>query len=68
MNDIKKSLTLEEVNEILSEALLQVAARKISPKRAQIISRLALALSKNISNLELKQRIDVLEQLLSERR
>lgn len=68
MNDIKKTLTLEEVNEILSEALLQVAARKISPKRAQTISRLALALSKNISNLELKQRIDVLEQLLSERR
>ena len=68
MNDIKKSLTLEEVNEILSEALLQAAARKISPKRAQTISRLALALSKNISNLELKQRIDVLEQLLSERR
>lgn len=68
MNETQKSLTLEEVNVILSEALLQVSARKISPKRAQTISRLALALSKNISNVELKQRIDVLEQLLSERR
>jgi hypothetical protein len=68
MNETQKLLTLEEVNVILSEALLQVATRKISPKRAQTISRLALALSKNISNLELKQRIDVLEQLLSERR
>jgi len=68
MNETKKSLDLAEVNEILSDALIQVAARKISPKRAQVISRIALALSKNITNMELKQRIDVLEQMLTQRK
>lgn len=68
MNEKKKTLDLAEVNEILSEALLQVAARKISPKRAQVISRIALALSKNITSMELKQRIDVLEQMLTQRK
>lgn len=68
MKEIKKTLGLAEVNEILSDALLQVAARKISPKRAQVISRIALALSKNITNMELKQRIDVLEQMLTQRK
>ena len=68
MNETKKSLDLADVNEILSDALLQVAANKISLKRALVISRIALALSKNISNIELKQRIDVLEQLLTQRK
>jgi len=68
MNETKKSLDLAEINEILSNALLQVSARKISPKRAQVISRIGLALSKNITNMELKQRIDVLEQMLTDRK
>lgn len=68
MNETKKSLGLAEVNEILSNALLQVTTGKISPKRAQVISRIALALSKNIANIELKQRIDVLEQMLIQRK
>ncbi len=68
MNETKTSLGLAEVNEILSNALLQVKTGKISPKRAQVISRIALALSKNITNIELKQRIDVLEQMLIERK
>jgi len=68
MNETKKSLGLAEVNEILSNALLQVTTGKISPKRAQVISRIALALSKNITHIELKQRIDVLEQMLIERK
>lgn len=68
MNETKKSLGLAEVKEILSNALLQVTTGKISPKRAQVISRIALALSKNITHIELKQRIDVLEQMLIERK
>jgi hypothetical protein len=68
MNETKTSLGLAEVNEILSNALLQVTTGKISPKRAQVISRIALALSKNITHIELKQRIDVLEQMLIERK
>ncbi len=68
MNETKTSLGLAEVNEILSNALLQVTTGKISPKRAQVISRIALALSKNITHIELKQRIDELEQMLIERK
>ncbi len=68
MNETKTSLGLAEVNEILSNALLQVTTGKISPKRAQVISRIALALSKNITHIKLKQRIDVLEQMLIERK
>lgn len=68
MNETKTSLGLAEVNEILSNVLLQVTTGKISPKRAQVISRIALALSKNITHIELKQRIDVLEQMLIERK
>ena len=60
----KNILDLSEINEILSTALLEVSKRKISPKRAQTISRIALALSKNITNIELKERIDFLEQNL----
>ena len=67
MNEPKPSLDLVQVNEILSDALLQVAARKISPKRAQVISRIALALSRNIVNTELKDRIELLEQALKSR-
>jgi hypothetical protein len=67
MDKTNTSLNLVEVNEILSNALLQVAARKISPKRAQVISRIALALSRNIVNTELKDRIELLEQALKSR-
>lgn len=63
-----KTLTLSEVNEILSDALLQLADRKISPKRAQSISRLALALSKNIAHVELQKRVEFLEHVLQDRK
>ena len=60
-------LSIEDVNEILSRTLLDVSNRKISPKRAQIISRIAIALSKNISSIDLQNRIDFLEQLYNKR-
>ena len=62
-----KTIDLQEVNEVLSDALMQVSRRTMSPKRALVISRLALAISKNITSLELKDRIEVLEQLLRNR-
>ena len=64
----KNILDLSEINEILSMALLDVSKRKISPKRAQTISRIALALSKNITNIDLKNRIEFLEQVFKERK
>lgn len=64
----KNILDLTEINEILSDALMKVSERKISAKRAQTISRVALALSKNIINVDLKNRIEFLEQVFKERK
>ena len=68
MEPIKKVLTLEEINEILSDALMRVAERKLPLKQATLISKLALSLSKNIVNTELKNRIEFLEQQLKQRK
>lgn len=67
-NKDNSTLSLEDVNQILSDSLLQLAERKISPKRAQSISRIALALSKNITHLELKKRVEFLEHILQDRK
>ena len=64
----KKVLTLEEINEILSDALMRVAERKLPLKQATLISKLALSLSKNIVNTELKNRVEFLEQQLKQRK
>lgn len=64
MKEENKQLSLENINEILSETLTKVADRKISLKQAGVISKLAQALSKNIVNIELKNRIEFLEQRL----
>jgi len=66
-NKEENILDLHKVNQILSETLLGLSERKISPRRAQGISRVALALSKNITHVDLKDRIELLEQLLKER-
>ena len=63
-NEEVKVLTLEEINELLSDALLKVSLRKISLKQAAMISRLAQSLTKNISATQLKDRIEFLEQRL----
>ncbi len=67
METENKTLTLVEVNEILSDTLLQLSKRKITPKRAQSISRTALALSKTIQAAELERRIEFLEATLKHR-
>ena len=63
----QKSIPLEEINNVLSDTLLKVVERKISLKQATTISRLALALSKNIVNTELKERVELLERILKSR-
>lgn len=63
-----KVLTLEEINELLSEALLKVSMRKISLKQAAAISKLAQSLTKNITTTELKNRIEFLEEQLKTRK
>lgn len=68
MNTIdQKSIPLEEINNVLSDTLIKVVERKISLKQATVISRLALALSKNIVNTELKERVELLERILRSR-
>lgn len=52
-NQEVKVLTLEEINELLSDALLRVASRKISLKQAAMISKLAQSLTKNIATTQL---------------
>ena len=68
MEPNKKVLTLEEINEILSDALMRVAERKLPLRQATLISKLALSLSKNIVNTELKNRVEFLEQQLKQRK
>jgi hypothetical protein len=63
-----KTITLENINEILSDTLEKVVDRKISLKQAGAISKLALAFSKNIVNVELKNRVEFLEQQLKHRK
>ena len=60
----KKILSLDEINEILSDTLIQLSDRKISLKKANAISKMAMSLSKNIVSTELKDRIEFLEQRL----
>lgn len=67
-NNEHNTMSLNEVNGILSDALLQLSQRKISPKRAQSISRIALALSRNIEHIELQKRVEFLEQALADRK
>lgn len=59
-----KILNLEEINEILTDALLKVSTRKISQKQAITISKLAQSLTKNIVAIDLKNRVEFLEQHL----
>ena len=59
-----KTLSLEEINELLSDALIKVSTRKISLKQAGVISKLAQSLTKNIAVVELKHKVEFIEQAL----
>lgn len=64
MDKDTKTLSLEEINELLSDALIKVSTRKISLKQAITISKLAQSLTKNIVAIDLKNRVEFLEQHL----
>ena len=61
-------IKLEEINSILSDTLHKVVNREISLKQASMIAKLALALSRNIANTELKERVEFLEAMLNKTR
>lgn len=62
-----KILGIEDVQKILSKTLLDLSKRKISLKQAQVTSRIALALSKNLEHVELKKQLDFIQQTLEKR-
>jgi hypothetical protein len=64
----KKCLSTEEAALILSQTLEEVAGRKTTLRRALVISRLALALSKVIEIDTLRARVEFLEQTLKKRK
>jgi hypothetical protein len=63
-----ETINLEEINKILSDTLRKVVSREISLKQASMIAKLALALSRNIANTELKERVEFLEAMLNKTR
>lgn len=63
-----KDINLEEINTILCDTLRKVVDRDISHKQATMIAKIASTLSKNIVNVELKDRVELLEQTLKRRK
>ena len=63
-----ENINLAEINTILSDTLRKVISKEISLKKASMIAKLASTLSKNIVNVELKDRVEFLEQALKTRR
>lgn len=61
-------MSAEEAAAILSETLEEVAQRKTTVRRATTISRLALALAKVTDSIDLRKRVEFLEQALKKRR
>lgn len=68
MDKDTKTLSLEEINKLLSDALMKVSTRKISLKQAGAISKIALSLTKNIAMVDLKHKVEFLEQALKAKR
>ncbi|MFA5954232.1 MAG: hypothetical protein WC817_01695 [Patescibacteria group bacterium] len=66
--NLRKTLSIEEAAGILSDTLRDVAERKTTVRRALVMSRLALALSRVLEIADLKARVEFLEQMLKKRR
>ena len=64
----KKYMGIEEAAVILSDTLQEVVERKTTLRRALVVSRLALALSKVIEIADLRARVEFLEQTLKKRK
>ena len=64
----KKIMSAEDAAAILSETLEDVIKRRTTVKRALAVSRIAVALTKAIEVVDLKERIEFLEQKLKKRK
>jgi hypothetical protein len=61
-------MSAEEVALVLSKTMKDVRDRKITLRYALVVSRLALAITKTIETVELKGRVEFLEQVLKRRK
>ena len=64
----KKIMTIDEAQAILSETLEEVAQRKTTVRRATAVARLALAYARITEIVDLKARVELLEQTLKKRK
>ena len=65
---IAEKMNAEDVALVLSQTIKDIKERKITLRYALVVSRLALALSKTIETVELKNRIEFLEHVLKKRK
>lgn len=64
----ENKMSAEDVTLILSQTIQDVKDRKVTLKYAMVVSRLAIALTKTIETVELKNRVEFLEQVLKKRK
>ncbi|NCS98868.1 hypothetical protein GW764_01640 [Candidatus Parcubacteria bacterium] len=63
-----KQTNIDQINIILSDTLQKVIDKEISHRQANMIVKITSALSKNIVNIDLKKRIELIEQVLLNKR
>ncbi len=63
-----KHTNIDQINTILSETLQKVINKEISHRQANMIVRITSTLSKNIVNIDLKKRIELIEEVLLKKR
>ncbi|HMP67236.1 MAG TPA: hypothetical protein PKA60_00600 [Candidatus Paceibacterota bacterium] len=63
-----KHTDIDQINIILSETLQKVINKEISHRQANMIVKITSTLSRNIVNIDLKKRIELIEQVLLKKR
>lgn len=63
-----ENISIDNLHKILSQTLEQFASREISVKRVNTILKIASAISKNIHNRELNERLLELEVVIKKRK
>ena len=67
-NNNQESLTPAEIAMLLSQTMKDVVERKTTLRHAVAMSRLATALAKVIEIADLKERLELLERIIVEKR
>ena len=61
-------MSAEQVAELLSQTMQNMVEKKTTVRHAMAMSRVALALAKVIEVVDLKKRVELLEQIMAKRR